>query len=73
MSGAGFLCGTMSPAKTSTDRAWPVPTARFSVARTDASADVEATATRQPVASASATILAIPERGGTAPDATSPV
>jgi hypothetical protein len=50
-----------------------VPTARSSVARTESSADVEATATRQPAASASATILAIPERGGTAPDATSPV
>lgn len=73
MSGAGFFLGTTSPAKTATDRASSGPTARSIVARTDGSADVDATATSQPAASASVTILAIPERGGTAPDATSPV
>ena len=61
----------MSPAKTLTARACSAPTARSSVATTEGSADVEATATRQPAARASPTILATPERGGTAPEATS--
>jgi hypothetical protein len=71
MSGAGFLRGTMSPANTATGVRVPRPTARSSVARTDGSADVEATATSQPAASASATMRAMPGRGGTAPAATS--
>ena len=73
MSGAGFLCATMSPANTVTARAFSAPTARSSVARTETSAEVEATARVQPAARASATIRAMPGRGGTAPDATRPV
>ena len=73
MSGAGFFRGTMSPANTLTARAFSAPTARSSVTRTEGSADVDATATGQPAASASATMRAMPGRGGTAPDATSSV
>ena len=71
MSGAGFLCGTMSPANTATARACSAPTARSRVARTEGSAEVEATATGQPAASASATTRSMPGAGGTAPEATS--
>ena len=71
MSGAGFLRGTMLPANTLTARACSAPTACSRVARTEASAEVDATATGQPTASASATTRAMPGRGGTAPEATS--
>src|SRR6516164_9860441 len=47
------------------------PTARSRVARTEDSADVEATATAHPPARASSTTRATPGRGGTAPEATS--
>src|SRR6478609_980132 len=50
MSGAGFLRGTTSPANTSNRAARPGPTACSSTARTDSSADVDATASRQPAA-----------------------
>ncbi len=49
------------------------PTARSRVAVTESSAEVEATASRQPASSAAAAIRAMPGRGGTAPAATSPV
>jgi hypothetical protein len=69
MSGAGFLCATMSPANTLTDRARSAPTACSRVACTETSAEVEATASGQPAARASPKIRAMPGRGGTAPEA----
>ena len=50
MSGAGFFAGTMSPAKTVEPRPGPSPTACSRTARTDGSAEVEATASCQPAA-----------------------
>ncbi len=70
MSGAGFLRGTMLPANTFTARACSAPTARSRVALTEVSAEVDATATGQPPASASPTMRAMPGLGGTAPEAT---
>ncbi len=63
----------MSPANTMISRARPGPTARSRVAVTDSSAEVEATASRQPASSACPTTRAMPGRGGTAPAVTSPV
>lgn len=73
MSGAGFLCGTMSPAKTAKPLASSSPTACSSTARTEGSAEVEATASVQPAPRAASTIRRIPGRPGSAPDATSSV
>ena len=71
MSGAGFLRDTMSPANTVTLWASSAPSARVSVAITEGSADVDATATGQPAVMASPAILAIPDRGGTLSSVTS--
>ena len=67
MPGSGFLAGTMSPAKTAKCAAVSVPTTCSSTARTDSSADVEATASVQPAASASSTMRATPGRPGSRP------
>ncbi len=70
MSGAGFFAGTMSPASTSKRAARSVPTTCSSTARTDASDEVDATASFQPSSSASPTIRATPGRPGSFPAAT---
>ena len=70
MAGAGFLAGTTSPAKTAKSAARSAPTACSSTARTDGSAEVDATASCQPAAAASSTIRAMPGRAGIAPAAT---
>ena len=71
MSGAGFLWGTQSPAsRTSKRAARSGPAAWSRIARTDGSAEVEATASFQPASCASAMIRRIPGRGGSFPAAT---
>ena len=71
MSGAGFLWGTQSPASTTSKRAARSgPAARSRMARTDGSADVDATASFQPASWASPMIRRMPGRGGSLPAAT---
>src|ERR671916_452867 len=64
MSGAGFLRGTMSPARTMKSAARSSPTTCVRTARTDGSADVDATASAQPAAAASSTSRATPVPAG---------
>jgi len=70
MAGSGFLAGTTSPAKTAILAASSGATTCSTTARTDSSAEVEATATGQPAASASPITLATPGRAGRRPAAT---
>jgi hypothetical protein len=70
MSGAGFFLGTTSPASTVKSLARTAPTACSSTARTDGSAEVDATASVHPAACASSTIRAMPGRAGSSPSAT---
>ena len=70
MSGAGFLFFTASPAKMRNAAACCGPTACSRTARTEASAEVDAMASVQPAACASAMIRAIPGRAGMSPSAT---
>ena len=67
MAGSGFLAGTTSPAKTAKRAAASAPTTCSSTARTDSSAEVEATASDHPAASASSTMRAMPGRPGRRP------
>ena len=70
MPGSGFFAGTASPASTLKWAAFSFPTACSRVARTDSSAEVEATASIQPAASASSTMRATPGRAGISPACT---
>ena len=71
MSGAGFLCGTQSPARTASKRpARSGPTAYSRMAWTAASAEVDATPSFQPASWAAVITRRIPGRGGSLPSAT---